>query len=30
LSQVQMYRACYGLLTVTTCKLLWDGVRGFS
>jgi uncharacterized protein len=29
LSQQQMYRACYGLLVVTACKLLWDGVRGF-
>jgi uncharacterized membrane protein YfcA len=29
LSQRQMYRACYGLLTVTACKLLWDGLRGY-
>jgi len=29
LSQQQMYRACYGLLVVTACKLLWDGVRGY-
>jgi hypothetical protein len=24
-----MYRACYGLLAVTACKLLWDGLRGY-
>ena len=29
LSQQQMYRACYGLLVVTSLKLLWDGVRGY-
>jgi uncharacterized membrane protein YfcA len=29
LSQQQMYRACYGLLVVTACKLLWDGIRGY-
>jgi uncharacterized protein len=29
LSQRQMYRACYGLLVVTACKLLWDGLRGY-
>lgn len=29
LSHRQMYRACYGLLVVTACKLLWDGVRGY-
>lgn len=29
LSHRQMYRACYGLLVVTACKLLWDGLRGY-
>jgi uncharacterized protein len=29
LDQAQMYRACYGLLTVTALKLLWDGVSGY-
>jgi uncharacterized protein len=29
LDQQQMYRACYGLLTVTALKLLWDGIRGY-
>ncbi len=29
LSQQQMYRACYGLLVVTSLKLLWDGVHGY-
>jgi uncharacterized protein len=29
LDQGQMYRTCYGLLTVTALKLLWDGVRGY-
>jgi uncharacterized membrane protein YfcA len=28
LDQRQVYRACYGLLTVTAFKLLWDGVAG--
>jgi uncharacterized protein len=29
LSPQQMYRACYGLLVVTSLKLLWDGARGY-
>lgn len=29
LDQRQIYRACYGLLTVTALKLLWDGVSGY-
>jgi hypothetical protein len=29
LSQQQMYRACYGLLVVTSLKLLWDGLHGY-
>ena len=29
LDQRQLYRACYGLLIVTACKLLWDGVSGY-
>lgn len=29
LDQQQVYRACYGLLTVTALKLLWDGVSGY-
>jgi uncharacterized protein len=29
LDQRQMYRACYGLLVVTSGKLLWDGVSGY-
>lgn len=29
LDQAQMYRACYGLLTITALKLLWDGVSGY-
>jgi uncharacterized membrane protein YfcA len=29
LDQIQLYRACYGLLVVTALKLLWDGVSGF-
>ncbi len=28
LDQRQMTRACYGLLVVTSIKLLWDGLRG--
>ena len=28
LDQRQVYRACYGLLTVTALKLLWDGLSG--
>jgi uncharacterized protein len=30
LDQVQLYRACYGLLTVVALKLLWDGARGYA
>ena len=30
LDQRQLYRACYGLLTVTALKLLWDGLRGYG
>ncbi|MBB6219344.1 sulfite exporter TauE/SafE family protein [Rhizobium leguminosarum] len=29
LDQRQVFRACYGLLTVTALKLLWDGVSGY-
>lgn len=29
LDQLQLYRACYGLLIVTSLKLLWDGVSGY-
>lgn len=29
LDQRQVYRACYGLLTVTALKLLWDGISGY-
>jgi uncharacterized protein len=29
LDQLQLYRACYGLLVVTALKLLWDGVSGY-
>jgi uncharacterized membrane protein YfcA len=29
LDQRQLYRACYGLLVVTSFKLLWDGVSGY-
>lgn len=29
LSHRQMYRACYALLVVMACKLLWDGLRGY-
>jgi uncharacterized protein len=29
LDQRQIYRICYGLLTVTAVKLLWDGVSGY-
>jgi uncharacterized membrane protein YfcA len=28
LNQKQLYRLCYGLLTVTALKLLWDGLHG--
>ena len=30
LDQKQLYRLCYGLLTVTALKLLWDGLRGYG
>jgi uncharacterized protein len=29
LDQRQIYRLCYGLLVVTSVKLLWDGVGGY-
>ena len=29
LDQLQLYRACYGLLVITGLKLLWDGVTGY-
>ncbi|MGO4716641.1 sulfite exporter TauE/SafE family protein [Bradyrhizobium sp. 2TAF24] len=29
LDQRQIYRACYGLLVVTSLKLLWDGISGY-
>ena len=29
LDQRQVYRACYGLLSLTAIKLLWDGVSGY-
>jgi uncharacterized protein len=29
LNQAQMYRVCYGLLTITALKLLWTGVAGY-
>ena len=29
LDQRQVYRACYGLLVLTSLKLLWDGVSGY-
>jgi uncharacterized membrane protein YfcA len=29
LNQLQLYRACYGLLVITGLKLLWDGVSGY-
>jgi uncharacterized protein len=29
LNQLQLYRACYALLTVTALKLLWDGIGGY-
>jgi uncharacterized protein len=29
LDQLQLYRACYGLLAVTALKLLWDGITGY-
>ena len=30
LNQRQIYRACYGLLVITSLKLMWDGVHGYS
>jgi uncharacterized membrane protein YfcA len=30
LDQKQLYRVCYGLLTVTALKLLWDGLSGYG
>ncbi len=30
LDQKQLYRICYGLLTVTALKLLWDGLHGYG
>ncbi len=30
LDQKQLYRLCYGLLTVTAIKLLWDGIHGYG
>jgi uncharacterized membrane protein YfcA len=27
--QRQLYKACYGLLLLTSLKLLWDGVSGY-
>lgn len=30
LEQKQLYRLCYGLLTATALKLLWDGIRGYG
>jgi len=29
LDQRQLYRTCYGLLVLTSMKLLWDGVSGY-
>lgn len=29
LDQRRLYQACYAVLVVTSCKLLWDGVRGY-
>jgi len=29
LDQRQLYKACYGLLLLTSLKLLWDGVSGY-
>lgn len=29
LNQRQMYRACYALLILTSCKLLYDGITGY-
>jgi len=30
LDQKQLYGLCYGLLTLTALKLLWDGLRGYG
>lgn len=30
LDQKQLYRICYGLLTITALKLLWDGLHGYG
>jgi uncharacterized protein len=30
IDQKQLYRLCYGLLTVTALKLLWDGLKGYG
>lgn len=30
LDQKQLYRLCYGLLTLTALKLLWDGLHGYG
>ncbi|HEU6441095.1 MAG TPA: sulfite exporter TauE/SafE family protein [Microvirga sp.] len=30
LDQRHLYRVCYGLLTLTALKLLWDGLRGYG
>lgn len=29
LDQRRLYQACYAVLVVTSCKLLWDGLRGY-
>ena len=29
-NQIQLYRACYGLLLVVALKLLWDGLKGYG
>lgn len=29
LDQRRLYQACYAVLVVTSCKLLWDGIRGY-
>jgi len=30
INQLQLYRACYALLTLAGLKLLWDGLRGYG
>ena len=30
LDQLQLYRACYGLLIVVALKMLWDGLKGYG